>query len=165
MTAHTIRRFRPDDAAPTRAVFHAAVRIGAAGHYPEADLIDWSPSPDPSPEWGPWLHSHFTVVSEDGARVTGFFMMEADGYLNMAFVLPECRGTGLADRLYQAILAEARARGLTRMTVVASRLARPFFARRGWQLDPAYVPRPGIPILSADGGPLNWGMVLDPVTP
>ncbi len=165
MPAHTIRRFRPDDAAPTRAVFHAAVRIGAAGHYPEADLIDWSPSPEPSPDWGPWLDSHFTVVSEDATRVTGFFMMEATGYLNMAFVLPEYRGTGLADRLYQAILAEARARGLTRMTVVASRLARPFFAAAAGGSTLVTSPAPGIPTLSADGGPLNWGMVLDPVTP
>ncbi len=160
-----IRRFRPDDAAATRAVFHAAVRIGAAGHYPEADLIGWSASSEPSAEWGPWLHSHFTVVSEDQGRVTGFFMMEATGYLNMAFVLPEYRGTGLALRLYDAILAEARRLRLTRMTVLASRLARPFFTRRGWRLDDTVPRDPAYPTLSADGGPLNWGMVLDPVTP
>ncbi len=163
---HLIRRFRTDDAAAARAVFYAAVRIGAAGHYTEAELAEWAPSPEMSDDWGPWLDRHITLVSETGGRVTGFMMLEADGYLNMAFVLPEYRRSGLADALYDAILAEARTRAMPRLTVWASRLAQRFLARRGWQIDPAPPPHPDHPAPTQGGPePMSLPMLLDPVTP
>jgi len=60
-------------------------------------------------------------------------MMQAGGYLGLAFVLPDYRRAGLADRLFADILAEARHLGLVRLTFKASRLAERFFARKGWR--------------------------------
>lgn len=159
----SLRRFRPGDAAATREVFWQAVRIGAAGHYTEAQLADWVADPAMPEGWGDWLGRHFTVVAEDGDGIAGFFMLEASGYLNMAFVRPEWRRTGLADCLHAAILAEARARGMPRLTVWASRLARPFLARHGWTLDPDPPPLAGHPVPTDDAEPIDVAMKLAPV--
>jgi putative acetyltransferase len=165
-----IRAFRPADAAGTWRVFYDAVRIGAAGHYTETELIDWAPSDQMPDGWGAWLHQHVTYVGEsDGTvenpdtRIIGFFMLEGDGYLNMAFVSPDYRGSGLAQQLYAAILAEAQALALPRMTVIASRMFAPFLRRAGWVDDPDPPPRDGHPILPADpkDPPIEWTLKLD----
>ena len=155
-----IRQFELSDTTATWDVFYRAVRIGAAGHYTEAELIDWVASDVMPDDWGPWLDRHFTVVADDQGHVVGFFMLEADGYLNMAFVLPDYRRTGLAQRLYAAILAQAQASGIPQMTVIASRLATPFLRRQGWVDDPNPPPREGHPVLSDGPEPSEWTLKL-----
>ena len=156
-----IRRYAAADDLPTWEVFHAAVHIGAAGHYTRAELLDWVPNETRPAGWGTWLDRHFTVVATDAGRVVGFFMLEADGYLNMTFVRPAYRRNGLAGRLYAAILAEARARAMPRLTVWASRLAMPFLRRQAWVDDPAPPPRDGHPIASDGPQPIEWALKLD----
>ena len=165
-----IRRFRPGDAQGTWDVFFAAVRIGAAGHYTEQELIDWAPVDQMPADWGDWLDRHVTYVGESDSTVetpdtsvSGFFMLERDGYLNMAFVRPNMRRTGLAGQLYAAILADAKALRLPRLTVIASRLATPFFRRAGWVDDPDPPFHEGHPILPAnpEDPPIEWALKLD----
>ena len=155
-----VRRFRPGDAAATHAVFFAAVRIGAAGHYRTQQLIDWAPSREIPQGWGAWLDRNITFIAETGGAVGGFFMLEPSGYLNMAFVRPEHRRSSMADLLYAAILAEARARRMPVMTVWASRLFHRFLARRGWQIDPDPPPLAGHPIATEDAEPIDYAMKL-----
>ena len=159
----TIRRYRPEDALATRKVFVDAVRIGAAGRYSEAERADWVPDPALPEGWSDWLAGHVTVVADEDGQVTGFFMLEADGYLNMAFVRPDRMGKGLADRLYTALLDEARAIGLTRLNVLASRYAQGFFRRHGWVAAPDFA-HAGLDERQGPGdNPLNRPMKLDPV--
>lgn len=156
-----IRRFRPEDAQACRDVFVAAVTRGAAGRYTAAERAAWLKDPAMPPGYGEWLGRHITLVAETRGRITGFMMLEASGYLNMAFVLPEEMGRGLADALYQALLAEARALGLRHLQVLASRYAQGFFARRGWRLAPDLV-LPGLDPAQGPGAQtLNRAMVID----
>lgn len=60
--------------------------------------------------------------------------MEADGYLDMAFVLPEVMGDGTAAALYDRLMQAARAKGLTTFTVDAAHQSHRFLTRRGWQV-------------------------------
>ncbi|MCB2129685.1 MAG: GNAT family N-acetyltransferase [Rhodobacteraceae bacterium] len=160
MAMPPIRRFALTDAAATHDVFFQAVRIGAAEHYRESDLTDWAPSPEMPDGWGEWLDRHFTVVADQDGTICGFFMLEATGYLNMAFVRPDYRRTGLADRLYDAILAEARARKMPHLTVWASRLFRPFLARKGWLPDDDPPPLAGHPVPTDGPEPIDFAMRL-----
>jgi putative acetyltransferase len=128
-----IRSFAPPDGPGCWAVFLAAVRIGARDHYSPAELAEWVSDDSYPPDYADWLAGHITFVAEQGGAIVGFVMMHRDGYLDLLFVLPNQRRTGLAGRLCDALLPPAQALGLMRMTVKASRLAAPFFARRGWR--------------------------------
>lgn len=129
-----IRRFQLADAQRTRDIFVAAVTIGAAGRYTAEERRDWVPDPAMPEDWGDWLAGHITVVAEDTTGLTGFFMIERDGYLNMAFVAPDQMGKGVADALYAAILSEARTLPVPRLTAIASRYFQSFLIRHGWQV-------------------------------
>jgi putative acetyltransferase len=159
-----IRRFRLADAAATREVFVQAVRIGAAGRYSEAERLAWVPDTAMPPDWGTWLEGHVTLVEEQSGRITGFMMVERDGYLNMAFVRPEAMGKGTADRIYTALLDEVRGLGLPRLHVLASRYAQSFFRRHGWIPAPELAGLPGCePRQGPQDDPENRPMKLDPV--
>lgn len=160
--AEVIRPFRPEDAQSVRGVFVRAVREGAASRYSAEELRDWVPDPAMPDDWGDWLAGHITLVAEDGDQITGFMMVERDGYLNMAFVLPEVMGKGTADRLYAGILAAVQGLGLARLTVFASRHARRFFARHGWHPAPDLpLPEGMDPALTRGENPVTMGMALD----
>ena len=73
-------------------------------------------------------------VATDGAS-QGFMSLEDDGHLDMAYVAPALRGTGLSTQLYAAVLGLAHAKRLEHLYTEASRLARPFFERQGWKAD------------------------------
>ncbi len=156
-----IRRFRLDDAQACRDVFVAAVRVGASGRYTVQELADWVIDPAMPVGYGDWLNRHTTFVAEKEG-IQGFMMLEASGYLNMAFVRPEVMGRGVADALYGAILAEANALDLIRLHVLASRYAQSFFSRHGWRLAPEITGIEGLdPNQGPEDTPLNRVMVLD----
>lgn len=128
----TVRAFRHADAAEVHRVFVRAVREGAAGHYAEAERLAWAPVTELPASWPGWLAGMATFVAEQDGRIAGFMALARDGLLDMAFVLPERMGTGVAGALHDRVLTEARALGLTRLRTEASHLARSFFLRRGW---------------------------------
>lgn len=136
-TLPLVRRFAAQDGPDCWAVFVAAVRIGAAGHYNPEELADWLPNDTYPDGYADWLAGEITFVAEQDG-IIGFAMMNRDCYLDLLFVMPDYRGSGLANRLCDALVEQARALGLRRMTVKASRLAERFLARQGWRpsLDP-----------------------------
>jgi len=129
-----VRPYRPEDRPAAALIFYRAVREGAAAFYDAEQRAAWATSPEPNPDRADKLLEQWCWIAErDGAPV-GFMSLEKGGYLDMAFVLPDEMGRGTAGALYDALLAQARAAGLTRMTVTASQLARRFFSKRGWRV-------------------------------
>lgn len=133
MIAH--RPYRPEDRAACKAIYYRAVREGARPAYTEAQLALWAPSPEVDHSQPDRMLEQWAYVSAQDGRLTGFMSMTPEGYLDLAFVLPEVRGLGHAAALYDQLLTRATAAGLPRLTVHASRLFRPFLMRRGWQVD------------------------------
>lgn len=129
-----IRRFAPADAGPLADLFFDAVRIGAAPKYPAEVLAAWAPERPTAEGFGQRLAGLETFVATDEHGAAGFFSVRGDGYLDLAFVRPDCRGTGVADALHAAVLSWAKGQGLGQLHVEASRMARPFFLRMGWQM-------------------------------
>jgi GNAT superfamily N-acetyltransferase len=71
------------------------------------------------------------------------------GHLRNLFVRQDQWGTGLARRLHDAAVEEARRRGYRELRLFAAAgqaRARRFYEREGWALagEPAYDPRPGL---------------------
>lgn len=144
-----LRRFRLTDGTACGDLFHRAVREGAASRYTLEQRTAWAPHDAPSPEqrarFAARLDQQITWVAEEAGTIEGFLSLRADGYLDLAYVTPERMGRGLAGQLYEKIEAEARALGLSHLTSEASHFARPFFARRGWQVDaPQQIERQGV---------------------
>lgn len=133
------RPYEPQDRAACKAVYYRAVREGAAAVYTPAQRAAWAASPEVDLTTQDKLLDQWCHVSVEGGAITGFMSLCADGYLDMAFVLPEVMGKGHAALLYDGLIAHASGLGLPRLTVHASHLARRFFGRRGWQVDMAEV--------------------------
>ena len=135
----SLRPYRASDRAACMAVFYRAVREGAVHLYSPEQCAAWAPTAIPDLSLPDKLLDQWCHVSVEGGAITGFMSLRPDGYLDMAFVLPEVMGKGHAAALYDALLAHAEEAGIKRLWVHASHLARRFFGRRGWQVDEAEV--------------------------
>jgi GNAT superfamily N-acetyltransferase len=71
------------------------------------------------------------LVAEDGQQLIGTAALDG-AELATFFVLPEHQGRGVGARLLAAIEEQARAQGLTRLTVDASIAGAAFYARMGY---------------------------------
>ncbi|MEV8468624.1 GNAT family N-acetyltransferase [Fluviibacterium sp. DFM31] len=130
-----IRPYVAADAPALRGIFTEAVQVGARAQYSAAQRDAWSGAAQHCPpDWGDRLGDHLTFVAEQDGDPVGFMTLGRDGHLDLAFVLPQVMGQGVADALHDRILAEAQARGLSRLTTEASLRAQPFFRRMGWRL-------------------------------
>lgn len=151
MTGREIRRADPADLPRLAEVFWRGVREGAAPRYSEAQRRAWLPE-RPAPEaFAARLADQTVWVAEEAGRLTGFVTLRGDGWLDLAYVLPEARGTGTADALLAMLENHAAAAGLPRLTTRASAMARPFFARHGWDVSaPAPQTRGGVVLEATD---------------
>lgn len=130
-----IRLAAPDDAAALAHVFYRGVVEGAAPAYSVEERKAWAPKQPDTDTFAKRLSGMITLVAETGGAIQGFMSLRPDGYLDFTYVLPEARGTGVADALYDAVLSEVQKLGLNHMASEASHLARSFLTRHGWQVD------------------------------
>jgi putative acetyltransferase len=130
-----VRPVRAGEAPVLAEVYHAAVHEGAASAYSAEQRAAWSPAAPSGDGWAARIAGADTLVAERDGRVLGFMAWEpAKGWIDLAFVRPEAMGTGVAAALYAVIEGRARAVRIARLSVDASELARPFFARQGWRV-------------------------------
>lgn len=141
------RRFSIDDAEGCFDVFFAAVRKGAAEHYTAAQLKAWAPNDVMPSHWPQKLMSQACWVALTNDKIVGFFSLESDGCIDMAYVAPRYRRSGVSAALYDYIVSDAEKLQLERLFTNASHLAGPFFEKRGWEVTkPETVTRFGVDI-------------------
>jgi GNAT superfamily N-acetyltransferase len=63
-------------------------------------------------------------------------MVRATGDLQSVYLVPEARDNGLGSRLVVGVLDEARALGLSKVTVQSTTRAVPFYCRTGFESSP-----------------------------
>lgn len=131
-TAWVIQPYTPVRAHEIADLFYQAVHAIDPAVYTLQQQEAWAPTPPDYAHWAarlaqtqPWL-----ALAEE--RVAGFIELVADGYIDCCYTHPEFQRQGVAAALYRHLLAEAQQRGLVRLSVKASLLARPFFAKRGF---------------------------------
>lgn len=129
-----IRHYRPGDADALAELFYRAVHEGTAEAYSDRQRAAWAPEPPAGPAWSTRLAKAFTLVAETPEGPRGFMSLTPEGCVDLAFVLPEARGTGVAAALYRAVETEARDRGLSLIWTDASHPARRFFLKQGWRV-------------------------------
>ncbi|MFY0692095.1 MAG: GNAT family N-acetyltransferase [Paracoccaceae bacterium] len=129
-----LRRFSDRDAKATYDIFYAAVRKGTVAHYSQYEREAWAGSQTQPENWLRRLNAQQTILAEMEGRIVGFMSMKPDGFLDLAFVLPNVMGMGVAGRIYGALEDWARENNLSTLRTHASHLLRPFLIRRGWQV-------------------------------
>ncbi|NNE88096.1 MAG: GNAT family N-acetyltransferase [Silicimonas sp.] len=128
-----LRSCASEDADALGDIFYRAVHEGAASRYTAEERAAWVSEVPRGAAWAAKLAASDCVVAESGGVLVGF-MSRQGAHFDMAYVVPEIKGTGVAGVLCAVLEGRARAAGVTVMSVEASHLAEPFLARRGWQL-------------------------------
>ena len=130
----TVRKWTPEDAEASYAVYYDAVRYGATDLYSPQQCEAWVPSPIVQDWWLPRLTEDDAWVTSDVHGLTGLIGLRPDGHLDLFFMCSRARGNGTAVRLYEALIRRARELGLPKLTTHASLHLRPFLEKRGWQV-------------------------------
>lgn len=128
-----LRSYLPVDAKALGHVFYRAVHEGTAAKYTPDQRAAWVPEAPSGAQWQTKLATSDCVVAQSDGHLVGFASRQG-AYFDMAYVLPEVMGQGVAGVLCAVLEGRARAQGVDHMTVDASLLAETFFARRGWAL-------------------------------
>ena len=126
--------FEPVEADQLGAVFFAAVHDGAAGFYDADQRRAWAPEAPAGADWAARLTAQQTVVARVAGKPVGFMTLDAQGYIDLAFVAPGHQRTGIGGRLYARIEALARDAGIERLHAQASYLVRGLFEQQGWRV-------------------------------
>jgi N-acetylglutamate synthase-like GNAT family acetyltransferase len=116
------------------ALFHDTIHTVNARDYDQRQVDAWAPS-DPDPwRWADTLARRDTLVAEEDGTIVGFGELEDDGHINRFYCHKDHQGRGVGTLLLNALEVAARHKGLERLFTEASITARPFFARKGFQL-------------------------------
>jgi putative acetyltransferase len=130
----TIRAYEPRDAADLADVFFRSVRQVAISAYTAIQVRAWAPEP----RTAEWAHREVSdgrlvlVAANAEDRPVAYIDLEPDGHIDRLFCAPEAAGQGIASRLYDAVEAAARDRGIRSLFTEASELARRLFERKGF---------------------------------
>lgn len=125
-----IRPCREADLPALLDVFYRTVHTACAGDYTPAQLSAWAPETPDTARWAEKLRQETFLAAEGGGTLLGFGALEG-AYLDLLYVLPDCQGRGVGSALcgfLEHLCPESR------ITVHASRTARPFFEAQGYRL-------------------------------
>lgn len=125
-----IRPCREADLPALLDVFYRTVHTACAGDYTPAQLSAWAPETPDTARWAEKLRQETFLAAEGGGALLGFGALEG-AYLDLLYVLPDCQGRGVGSALcgfLEYLCPESR------ITVHASRTARPFFEAQGYRL-------------------------------
>lgn len=131
-----LRLYRQEDLEELVRLFYHTVRTVARKDYTREETEAWAPSPESVDRdaWGKSLSEHYTLVAEREGQLVGFGDLDSTGYLDRLYVHKDFQGRGVATALAEALEGCAWGLGAERVTVHASRTARPLFERRGYQV-------------------------------
>ncbi|MEP0519126.1 MAG: GNAT family N-acetyltransferase [Hyphomicrobiales bacterium] len=157
--AALIRNFEARDASRIADVFYQAVHIGAKDAYDEEQRRAWVPNKPDLNSWEKRIAAQTSKVAVVNEELIGFMTLTDAGKIDLAFVTPNAMGKGVSDKLYHAILQDAKAAGHKTLTTEASYLAKSFFKKFGWRVvQQQVVTRDGVDLT-------NFLMELDMSSP
>lgn len=101
----------------------AAIRAAAFGWEYGAGALRWYDG----------YHPYLVLADGRPACSLGIHDHDGDAHVTLVGTLEEARGRGLASKLMRHALVDARERGCTVTTLVASKMGRPVYARLGYR--------------------------------
>ncbi len=128
-----IRHYQSTDARALTDIFYDSIHSVALAYYSQAQVQQWAPLPKDYERWQQRLDAKPPFVAELDGKPVGFITLEDDGHIHWTYTHKDYQRRGIASALYAHLEAQARARGICRLHVEASYLARPFFAKQGFE--------------------------------
>ncbi|WGW03381.1 GNAT family N-acetyltransferase [Tropicibacter oceani] len=102
--------------------------------YTQAQRAVWALQPPVGPDWQNRLAAQRVALAETKTGPLGFASLRADGYVDLAFILPQARGRGHFRALLNMLIQEAEAQKMPALTTHASLAAQGPFAALGFTL-------------------------------
>lgn len=130
-----IRRFKISDTPSVVKVYRDSVlRIGPTAYSPE-QIAAWSRYPTCEHDFGQRLTQGHTLVMEENGTIYAFGQLQPRDCFAFLYTAGDTHKKGLGTQLFDALEAHAFSDGFIDMHTEVSRIARPFFERRGFTLD------------------------------
>ncbi|GAB3370659.1 GNAT family N-acetyltransferase [Spongiibacter taiwanensis] len=129
-----LRVYKETDLPELAALFTRSVHTLGVSAYSPPELFAWAPVPPDLTVWQIRLAWLQVVVAEQEGKSLGFIGYSLDGHIDLLFTDPECCRRGIAKSLYRHVEARLIQWGVSHLTTDASVLARPFFARQGFDV-------------------------------
>jgi len=129
-----IRLFNIADTSAMIDLFRRSIFEVACEFYSADQLNVWAPVNIDPEKWVERCLSRRTWLAWDGDSLAGFTDLEVDGHLDMLFVSPDYQRQGVAQQLYDCVLAQAKHYKNETIFVEASLSARGFFEKQGFEV-------------------------------
>lgn len=129
-----IRPYHPADLPDLKAIFLDAVHRGCSKDYTSEQRNAWAPKTLDTELWRERLKKNRCWLAEEGGIPVGFTELIDSGHVQMLFVLSEYHRQGIASALLAELENTATQQGIRTLTTEASRTARPFFEKSGFEI-------------------------------
>ena len=131
-----LRPFKLSDTPAVVKVYRDAVRhIGPHHAYSPEQVAAWSSFPTDEMDFGVRLTCGYTLVAESDSRIHAFGQIAPLDCFAFLYTSGHTHKKGLGAQLYDAMDAHACAHGVEEMHTEVSRIALPFFEKRGFTID------------------------------
>lgn len=130
-----LRRFKLSDTPAVVKVYRDAVRRIGPTAYSAEQVAVWSRYPLDEQDFGQRLTQGYTLVAEEDGIIYAFGQINPRNVFAFLYTSGDTHKKGLGSQIYDALEAHAFADGLIDMHTEVSRIARPFFEKRGFTLD------------------------------
>lgn len=132
-----IRRYQAgEEPAIWNVYFHATHESNARDYHPDL-LRRWAPPDQDMDQWRERVAAKNPFVAVIDGMVVGMAELEADGFIDYFYVLPDFQGRGIGSKLLAAIETEAARTGISRLSADVSITAKDFFAFHGFHVTEA----------------------------
>ena len=112
---------------------HACVHAIDPSIYSLEQQEAWAHTPPNYPYWEKRLALKNPFVAMCEKKIIGFIELEANGHIDCAYTHPEYQKRGVMSALYACIETLAQQKGMARLYLEASIVAKPFFEKRGFK--------------------------------
>ncbi|HEX7366351.1 MAG TPA: GNAT family N-acetyltransferase [Pelobium sp.] len=130
----TVRQGKAEDAKELKALVLNTIKNSCNLDYNPNQIEAWISAVDNAERWQKILTKQFVLVSLDEQKITGLCTLSESNYVDLFYIHQDYQRKGIATKLYTELEKEARHQKQKQITVDASKTAKAFFDKMGFQL-------------------------------
>jgi GNAT superfamily N-acetyltransferase len=130
-----LRSFQTTDTDVLVKIYRDTVRRIGPDFYTASQVEAWAIYPEDVDDFAHRLSRGHTLVAEKDGIVHAFAQLDPIDFVSFIYTSADVSRCGVGTRLLDALEAYAFSRGVTTIRTEASRIAKAFFHKRGYQLE------------------------------